>query len=122
MCIVLPLFNCFISLLEFPEETCGQKQLPEGILQLGFQGFKVLNDLLLAFCSCLIVGREREREREIFGLWVFSKGSLDDFLQAFLPGLLRLEMLSGLLLPTAEAEAEAEEGAGKENSRSQDSA
>jgi hypothetical protein len=51
-------------------------------------------------------------------LWVFSKGSLDDFLQAFLPGLLRLEMLSGLLLPAAEAE----EGAGEENSRSQDSA
>ncbi len=73
MCIVLPLFNCFISLLEFPEETCGQKQLPEGILQLGFQGFKVLNDLLLAFCSCLIVATERERERD---LWVvgFFKG------------------------------------------------
>lgn len=115
MCIVLPLFNCFISLLEFPEETCGQKQLPEGILQLGFQGFKVLNDLLLAFCSCLIVATERER---FVGCGVFSKGSLDDFLQAFLPGLLRLEMLSGLLLPAAEAE----EGAGEENSRSQDSA
>ncbi len=116
MCIVLTLFNCFISLLEFPEETCGQKQLPEGILQLGFQGFKVLNDLLLAFCSCLIVARERQRE--ICGLWVFSKCSLDDFLQAFLPGLLRLEMLSRLLLPAAETE----EGAGEENSRSQDSA
>ncbi len=72
MCIVLPLFNCFISLLEFPEETCGQKQLPEGFSQLGFQGFKVLNDLLLAFCSCLI-GPERERERDF---WVvgFFKG------------------------------------------------
>jgi len=106
--------------LEFPEETCGQKQLPEGISQLGFQGFKVSNDLRLAFCSCLIVATQTdtEREREICGLWVFSKGSLDDFLQAFLPGLLRLEMLSGLLLPAAEAE----EGAGEENSRSQDSA
>jgi len=60
---------------------------------------------------------QRETERD---LWVvgFPKGSLDDFLQAFLPGLLQLEMLSGLLLPAAETE----EGAGEENSRSQDSA